>query len=190
MKKYEKPLIDISWLELKPNEIEFGNSEWFEDYYNRIAQKEEYKHIPKSVFEQWIHPHHNNTETLSNYGWINYKRIEFVLTEFSYKVLKNINIIENFQDYVNLRGSYQDLEEFCCTKIDLHYWQNEGTWREPPIVLDSSNFKYIPSWSNIKFKYQLVEGHSRLGYLNSMKTIDNLKKCKIKDKHKVWLMVK
>ena len=32
----------------------------FEDYYYRILEKEAFSHIPKEVFIQWIHEHHDN----------------------------------------------------------------------------------------------------------------------------------
>jgi hypothetical protein len=182
-------LINRSWLELKPNEDNDGNQEEFKDYYPRIKLKRDYKHIPMEDFEQWIHPLHNNNETLRNYSWLNYENIEFAVCEWDFEELSKVHVIEEFQDYYNNRSIFSDFDQFCCCKEDLKCWENNGTWRTPPIILDVESLKSrIPEWSEIISPYQLVEGHSRLGYLKSTKKIAELKKGKIAQKHRIFLM--
>ena len=184
-------LIHKSWLELKPNENEDGNQEWFDEYYKRIKLKKEFKNIPKEVFEQWIHAHHKNYETLNNYAWIDYEKVEFKLLKWSFEKLENINIIENYREYSDSRAICNDLSQFCCCDKDLKHWKENGTWRIPPIILDvKSIIDDIPKWSEIKEPFQLVEGHSRIGYLKSMNRINKLGKEKISDNHKIYLMTK
>lgn len=185
------PLIHRSWMDLKPNENEDGNQEWFEEYYERIKLKREYQKIPKEVFKQWIHPHHKNYETLNNYSWIDYEYTEFKLVEWNYESIQNINIIENFKEYSESRSKCEKLSDFCCKEKDLKYWKEKGTWRVPPIILDVMSFNdFKPEWSELKEPFQLVEGHSRFGYLNSMKRISKIENEKFSDKHKIYLMTK
>lgn len=182
-------LVNPTWLELKPNEDIHGNQESFEDYYSRIKRKEHFSHIPREVLKQWIHPHHKNHETLRNYAWINYEYTTFILCEWTYEELNKVRVIEQYSDYVHLRSSYDDLEEFCCKESDLKHWQEQGTWATPPIVLDVNPLLPLkPEWSDITPAFQLVEGHSRLGYLNSMKRIVEAGKYKLADKHRIYLM--
>lgn len=182
-------LVSRSWLELKPNEDLNENQEWFEGYYERIRLKREYKHIPKAVFKQWIHPHHRNHHTVKNYAWLDFENIEFIICEWDLNLLLSINVIESFKDYYFNRSSFSDFDQFCCKDEDLDFWKKKGTWRIPPIVLDlKSVCSAIPEWSELTPPYQLVEGHSRLGYLQSTKRISDLSKGKISDKHYIYLM--
>ncbi|XLS29204.1 hypothetical protein ACJD0Z_18655 [Flavobacteriaceae bacterium M23B6Z8] len=183
-------LIHPTWLELKPNENLDGNQECFTDYYTRIHKtKFELGKFPKEIYQQWIHPHHSNDKTLKNYSWINYEFIEFELVFWDFESLNKLYVIEPFQPYVNLRASLKDIEDFRCIKEDLEYWKTNGTWKIAPIILDvKSVMKECPSWSELKNSFQLVEGHSRLGYLKSMKRIESEGKCKLAKKHKAYLM--
>lgn len=178
-----------SWLDLKPLKTQDGNIEYFEDYYNRIKLKTEYSHIPKGVFEQWLWAHHDKEESKTNYGWFNYENIEFQICSWPTNQFSNIYILDSYREYYKLRSSYNDLNKFCCTKIDLNHWEEKGTWRTPPIILDIMSLnKEIPKWCELIPPFQLVEGHSRLGYLHSMVTIDKLGKEKIAPKHDIFLM--
>lgn len=182
-------LISKSWLELKPNENSYGNQEPFDNYYSRISQKSDYKHIPKEVLEQWIHPHHKEHNTLRNYSWLNFENIEFSLCEWSHDELANIYVIENFKEHYNLRASYSSFEEFCCCDEDLNHWKEKKTWKTPPIILDSKTLgPSIPQWSEIESPYQLVEGHTRLGYLQSLRRILEINKTVFSTKHLIYLM--
>lgn len=182
-------LLNKTWLELKPNEDCDGNQEWFDEYYQRIRLKRDYKHIPKDIFEQWIHPHHKNDETLKNYSWMDFKNIEFIECEWDFEELYNLNIIEDYRDYFVIRTKLSDFKQFCCNDEDLKYWKEKGTWRIPPIILDVNSLtSNISTDSELVPPFQLVEGHSRLGYLHSMNRISDLNKGKIATKHDIYLM--
>ena len=166
-----------------------GNIENFEEYYSRIILKREFAHIPKKVFEQWLYPHNDNFESITNYGWLNYENIKFELCTWSNEQLSNIYVIESYRDYYENRASYNDLSSFCCVDKDLTEWENNGTWRIPPIILDVTSInEMIPSCCDLVSPYQLVEGHSRLGYLHSMFTINKLGKQKVAQTHEIYLM--
>ena len=183
--------INRSWMELKPNENQYGNQEDFEDYYSRVKMKREYKHIPFEVFEQWIHPHHNNSYTLRNYSWIDYQNVEFELCEWSVEMLMRLNVIDEFEEDVYLLGSHKKLEQFSCNETDLRYWKEKGIWRTPPIVIEVDSFLLEkPDSSQLKGPFQLIEGHSRLGYLKSMKKIADAGNIKLAEKQKIYLMIK
>ena len=182
-------MISLSWLELKPNEIEHGNQEYFEDYFPRINSKEEYKHIPESVFEQWIHPHHHNWGTLRNYAWIDYEKVIFHEQDWTFEQLVSVNVFSEFMDYYLSRTQFDDFGSFCLGKKNLSFWKQKGTWQTPPIILDVNSLKEKPpAWSEITRPYQLVEGHTRVGHLHSMKRVSDLKRGQIADTHKIWLM--
>lgn len=173
-----------TWQVLKPLKIEYGNLEHFEDYYQRIKLQREYSHIPEEVFKQWLWAHHDKEESITNYGWLNYQNIEFELCNWSSEQLKDIYVIESYREYYDLRASYNDLSRFCCTNKDLEHWKKEGTWRTPLIILDINSLsEVIPSHCELVSPYQLVEGHSRLGYLQSMFTIE-----KLDENHEIFLM--
>lgn len=183
--------IHESWNALKHSkkEWEFWN---FEEYYKRIQKiliHEKYPNIPKEVFEQWIYWLHQNEQTLENYAWMNYKNIKFELCKWGFEKLQNVHIIEEYQPYFKTRCSYSDFSEFCCNEEDWAYWEKYWTWRIPPIILDIQSLtQAIPKRSEIKWPYQLVEGHSRMWYLHSMNTISRLNKWKIAKEHLVYIM--
>lgn len=179
-----------SWNILDPLKNEYGNIEFFEDYYERIKSIVEYSHIPSKVFEQWLWAHHDKIESINNYGWLEYEKIHFELCNWSYYQLENINIINEAKDYFELRSSYDDFDYFCCTEEDLNHWKEKGTWITPPIIIDVDSLGNTPKYCELKNKYQLVEGYSRLGYLHSMLTIDKLGKSKMASTHEIYLMKK
>ena len=179
--------IHESWEFMNPNEDEKHFK--FEEYYQRVSENEKLRHIPKAVFEQWIYGLHYDSDTLKNYAWINYENIEFNLCEWDFNDLKKVYVIKNFRDYFKNRSSYNDFVQFCCVKKDLDFWKTNGTWRIPPIILDVDSLTTkIPKWSDLMSSYQLAEGHSRLGYLHSMKRISNLNNGEMASKHSIYLM--
>lgn len=182
-------MISISWLELKPNEVKHGNQEEFEDYFPRIKSKVEYQHIPESVLEQWIHPHHDNWQTLHNYAWLDYQKVTFEEQNWKFENLANVNVIPEFMDFYLSRTKFDDFKDFHLGKENLSFWKEKGTWRTPPIILDVNSLKEKPpAWSKIIGPYQLVEGHTRLGHLHSMKRVSDLQRGQIAQTHKIWLM--
>lgn len=177
-----------SWNILEPLKDEYENIEFFEDYYERIKSNVDYSHIPSNVLEQWLWAHHDKAESFINYGWLNYENIEFELCLWSNEQLENIYVIDYGREYFELRSSYNDFDNFFCTQEDLKFWKEKGTWKTPPIVLDVESLGKIPRHCELKPPYQLVEGHSRLGYLHSMFTIDKLKKGNVASIHEIYLM--
>jgi hypothetical protein len=181
-------LISESWKYLNPLTID-GNIENFEKYYNRIMQESKFSHIPKLVFEQWIWAHHNKIESIENYGWLNYENIEFELCSWSNEQLTNVYVIESYREYYDGRASINDINNFTCLEEDLEEWREKGTWRIPPIILDIKSIEeQIPDDCDLVPPFQLVEGHSRLGYLHSMNTMNKLGKQKVAKEHNIYLM--
>ena len=142
--------------------------------------------IPLEIFEQWLYCHYYEPNTIDNYAWIDYDRIQFSLVKFDCETIKDFRVINNFKqdvEYCSLHISYDTIP---CFDIDMQYWREHGTWRTPPIVLDVNSLpkKHIPLHADIDSNYQLVEGHSRLGYLLSIIN------CKLKHakSHKVYLI--
>lgn len=181
--------IHHSWTLMNPNENEKYEEFKFEEYYERMKKIKKLQHIPKIIFEQWIYYLHYDPNTLKNYAWMNFENIVFELCEWGFDNLSKINVVDEFKEYVNLRAIYSGFEKFCCTIEDLEYWKKKGTWRIPPIILDINSLTAeIPVWCDLKPPFQLVEGHSRMGYLFSMKRISDLNKGVISSKHKIFLM--
>jgi hypothetical protein len=178
-----------SWIDLEPLRTDSGNIECFDDYYNRIKLKKEYLHIPEIVFKQWLWAHHDKYQSIMNYGWMNYMCMEFTLCRWSNALLSEIYVIEDYREYYENRASYTDIKSFCCIDQDVQEWIKHGTWRTPPIIFDVTSIKgSIPNWCELVPPFQLVEGHSRLGYLHSMFTLDKLGKEKVAEEHYVYLM--
>lgn len=183
--------IHPSWKFMQPNKNEKYEDFRFEEYYQRVSSNDKLSHIPKEVFKQWIYYHHQEGNTLRNYAWINYEEIDFEIYEWKVEQFESVSVIENFQDYYISRGSYTDFSQFCCNEEDLKNWKEKGTWRIPPIIIDIKSLKMdIPNWSELTKPYQLVEGHTRFGYLNSLKKMSELDKGKIAQKHLIYLMRK
>ena len=178
-----------SWIELEPLRVEHGNLEHFDNYYERIKQKTNFSHIPKTIFKQWLWAHHDKEESIQNYGWLDYEKIEFTLCEWSNKQLIDIYVLESYRDYFENKASFDDISGLCCLEKDLISWKSKGTWRTPPIIIDNKSLKdKIPTHCELISPYQLVEGHTRLGYLHSMFRIDSLGKEKVAKKHFIYLM--
>lgn len=178
-----------SWDYMRPNKNEKYENFRFEEYYKRIMANEKLNHIPKPVFEQWIYYHHQEHNTLRNYAWINYEKVEFNLCFWDLEKLEQVNVITNFMPYCLDRASYSDFNQFCCTQKDLQVWKQDGTWRVPPIVIEIKSLKTAaPPWSELTLPYQLVEGHTRFGYLKSLKNMSDSNKERIAAEHLIYLM--
>lgn len=116
-----KVCISRSWLELKPNEDENGNPEWFDLYYSRIAQKRKFSHIPKDVLHQWIHPHHKNDHTLKNYSWIDFEKVMFQKYILTFAQIKQLNVIKTYRSYVKEKSNYKTIDLFTCDQESVDY---------------------------------------------------------------------
>jgi len=175
-----------SWKALTPkkNPDSFSElNESIDEYHMRL--KERFS-IPFDVLKQWLYCLFYDRNTVTNYSWLNYDKIEFVLTDLSLDELKTIRIIDNFKGYVEEKAKCNPYDQLTCTEKDKEYWRNFGTWKTPPIILDidSLNIDNKPEYSDIQGILQLVEGHTRLGYLYAIANY----KLPLKKQHKVYLM--
>lgn len=175
-------IVHDSWMQLKPYGSDH-DSENFQDYLHRIHSLIVFNHIPVEVFEQWIHPLHQNIQTLRNYSWIDFTKVIFELQNWTYEQLLNVNIIPDFQGILDEIDNH--LDDVSAIDTDLEVWKNNGTWRVPPIILDvNSLIAHPPGKATITGPYQLIEGHSRYRNLRIMKA----KNRPLDATHKIYLM--
>lgn len=175
-----------SWKDLIPrrnfNELDI-NDETKIEHYERLKER---FGIPLEVIEQWIYPLYYDANSTNNYGWLDYDNIEFSQVELDYSILSKLNVIFEYRNHVFEGAGYIAYDELPCTVDDKKYWKKESTWRVPPVILDVESLKQlqIPSYAEIQGSYQLIEGHSRLGYLLAAKNCGLLKR----DNHKIYIM--
>lgn len=173
-----------SWKALKPlrnfNELD-ENDETKKECYERLKNQ---FHIPLEVIEQWIYPHYYNINTINNYGWIDYTKCIFKKFTLEIEKIKSLNIIKKYASYVHQREAAEPFIGFMCIPKDKEHWEVHQTWRVPPIVIDVNSFSNSPDYSELSGPMQLVEGHSRMGYLLSMCRAGIMKK----DSHEVYLL--
>ncbi len=173
-----------SWKQLKPR-INFNcfdeNDESISDYCCRIKNIID---VPEEVAEQWLCPLYYNGHTVSNYGWINYQNSIFESATITTEQANNLSVIKEYSSYVQLRRACVPFEGFACIDRDKEHWAQERTWRVPPIIVDVQSFPSPPPYADFSWNYQLVEGHTRLGYLKSMyRTGEKLRK-----QHSVYIL--
>lgn len=140
--------------------------------------------IPLQVVDQWLYPHYYNDNMVNNYGWIDYNSVEFAEAELPLEKLVSVYVIEEFRDYVEMRAQSNVFGDFMCLEIDLEHWKSQLTWRIPPIVLDTKTLMTAPKYAEISTGLQLVEGHTRLGYLLAMKNAAH----PLQEKHRVFIL--
>lgn len=176
----------LSWRALKPK-INFDTidetDESISEYCNRVLKV---VHLPYEVAEQWLYRLYFNPHNILNYGWIEYENIDFVLSKFSTKALKNTRVINEFTRYVEEIANCLPFDDFMCLQRDKQHWINAGTWRVPPIIVDVESFNIIPEHADFSGKLQLVEGHTRFGYFLSLYRSGK----KLAANHKVYLLRK
>ena len=156
-----------SWKDLKPYR-DFNclsiSDESIKDYYLRLKER---FNIPKAVLEQWLYGLYYDSNCVNNYGWIDFDRTQITLEEFSLEQLQGVRVINDYRGYVEEGAGYMAYEQLPCHEKDKDYWKAHGTWRTPPVILDVNSFskEVIPEYSDIGSSLQIIEGHSRLGYL-------------------------
>ena len=126
-------------------------------------------HISLEVIEQWLYPHYCDVNSVNNYGWLNFDEVSFSETLMSISQLAGLHIIAQYEPYVRTKEASTPFDGFACDPKDKKHWQEKRTWRVPPIVIDVSTLPSIPAYSEVNGPFQLVEGHSRLGYLLAMR---------------------
>jgi hypothetical protein len=112
--------------------------------------------------------------------------VEFLKKEFDYETLSKVNVIKEYQRHVDEGSQYQAYEKIPCSERDREYWVKNSTWRTPPLILDVESLgnEIIPGFAEITGPLQLVEGHSRLGYLYAARHCAALRK----EQHSVYIM--
>jgi hypothetical protein len=174
-----------SWKDLKPlrNFNHYSEKDETSEECDRRLLELGYE-IPYAVIDQWIYPHYYNHNMVNNYGWMDYRKALFLETTLSVDQLRQLYVIEDFRDYVQRRSTSNPYGDFTCSPKDLEHWKTYGTWRVPPIVLDVESISGVPSFAEISGPYQLIEGHTRLGYLLSLINVDMLR---VRE-HRVFLL--
>jgi hypothetical protein len=121
--------------------------------------------MPYLVIDQWLYPHYYNRNTVNNYGWLDYARVSWSETLLPVDELLSLCVIEQYREWVDGRAQLRAFDEFACIPQDFEHWKQLRTWRVPPVVLDVSSLSGAPPYAELAGTLQLVEGHTRLGYL-------------------------
>ena len=172
--------IHSSWLELTPRK-----NEEIEGYNYRIGQT--YKNIPEEVLQQWLFLHTQNPDMINNYGWIDYYKAVFSEVSWTEKEISKIQVFSRYKPYVESRSNTESFSGFRCISEDKDYWVNFGTWRVPIIVLKTDTIKTKPDYCELNRPYQLIEGHTRLGYFKAFSKY-NETGLNVAKSHKIYLM--
>ncbi|MDH3348815.1 MAG: hypothetical protein OEM02_12060 [Desulfobulbaceae bacterium] len=172
-----------SWKRLKPKKFNCidKNNESVSDYCRRI---EKVITVPEEVAKQWLYIHYYNGNTVDNYGWIDYSKAMFECVTVTTENAINLRVIEDYSDYVQTRKQGTPFKDFMCNTQDKEYWIQKRTWRIPPIIVDVKSFSNPPPFADFSGFSQLVEGHSRLGYLLSMHRVRE----ELKEQHRVYVL--
>lgn len=138
------------------------------------------------VIEQWLYGLYYDENTVNNYGWINFDNVTFELTQLTFDELSTVRIINNFRGYVEEGARFDAYEQLPCNNTDKQHWKEFGTWRVPPIILNVNSLAKvdIPNHADIDGNLQLIEGHSRLGYLYAIANCGH----KLNEEHFVYLL--
>jgi hypothetical protein len=164
-----------------------------QQYIGRITS--EFPNIPADVLDQWIYPHHFNEEIRLLYGWMDYEKVVFTLAEWGDDQIASIKVYSDFRPYVEMttrkvRSALPDkLRSIELREEVVRSWAERGTWRTPIIVLDSKDVAGAPKGVEINRPYQLVEGHTRLGWFNAFRSVQGRdSKNTFTKTHRLWLM--
>lgn len=178
-----------SWMKLIPKKDfnEFKETDETEkEYISRIAQV--FPLIPDLVLAQLFFEHAFNEEFIRNYGWIDFGNASFTRQKWPIDALKKVRVFSNFQSYVNAKSLLDDYGSFSCNSKDLRFWKEHGTWRVPIVVLDCGSLNSIPKHAEIKGRYQLIEGHTRLGYARALMKMALVGSGIIAESHEIFLL--
>lgn len=161
-----------TWMRLAPGKDE-DHKEDKQQYINRIRL--EFPNIPEDILEQWIYPHHFNDEIRFLYGWMNYEQVRFSLATWTNAQIKSVKVYSDFRRYVEnttrkvLTALPSKLPAIELREEVVHNWEEYGTWRTPIIVLASKDIMGVPEGVELNRPFQLVEGHTRLGWFNAFR---------------------
>ncbi|MEH7252030.1 hypothetical protein V7111_07880 [Neobacillus niacini] len=147
--------------------------------------------VPKEVAVQWLYSFIDDDEVLKEYLDIDLTSITFKLETWNIESIMHIKpgaygekgrYLPVMRDLKQIGGKIEKSSYGHISSV-VDSWLNHGTWRVPPIVLDS---KYFLGY---KTPYHLVEGYTRLAwfhyYANNPDNLSGIKLCK---HHLIWLM--
>jgi hypothetical protein len=184
--------IHPTWARLAPGKDE-DHREDKRQYISRIRSN--FTNLPEDVLEQWIYPHHFNEEMRRLYGWLDYEKVAFSLVKWTSEQVQAVKVYSHFRPYVESTtrkvrmAGPSELSSIDLRKEVIASWINRGTWRTPIIVLESSSFVSPPRGIEINRPYQLVEGHTRLGWFIAFLSLQGQRGTyPLAETHSVWLM--
>ncbi len=181
LKDHEWERTHASWKALKPRrnfDVGSPTDETKLQYAERVR-------IPVEVTSEWLYPHFYNWHTVQNYGWIDYDRVTFVSEGWPFEPLGSLRIYSDFRKLVDQRTEARSLTEFCCIDKDVDHWREAGTWRVPPVILDREGLGEPPPYAEVPARFQLIEGHNRMGYLRAF---HRFAPDEVAPTHRVWVM--
>lgn len=157
-----------------------------ESYLLRICKT--FPNIPKEVLLQWPYLHQRNPVFTKLYGWIDYSKVVFNLVRWPTKKILKIGVYSEFSQHAETYKKFlseRDLERISGARKIADFWQKNGSWEVPIIVLKTKDIT-IPQGINLEKPFHLVEGHTRLGWLMGFN--DPSTPFKSADFHNLWLM--
>lgn len=172
---------------------DLGREDKFE-YLDRITNK--YPNLPAPVLEQWTYLHHRNSDMQRLYGWIDYSKVKFDLQSWTTDQILRIKPVSSpearFDEYVDMTEdkikSTKSLKKEYSEEI-VNHWIDSGTWRTPIIVLNTQEIRVLPQTIKLQKPYQLIEGHTRLGWFKAFNSFPDLQHpYRLANNHQIWLM--
>jgi hypothetical protein len=178
-----------SWKALRPHKVFSecrSTDETDREYAARIGAEFGF---PEEVLAQWINPHYFNQNTVNNYAWIDFTTVEFTKERWTTERLCALRVIDDYRDFVEERAAmFTSIKDFFPTKRDREHWWSLGSWRVPPVLIDIEGLGPIPHHSDIVGRFQLVEGHSRIGYLRAFARIGDSAEGQLAREHEVYIL--
>ena len=124
--------------------------------------------VPWEVALQFYFDHRDKEEFVSQYGHLDLRRLEWRTEDWSAEVLLQVSMYSPFvrwTDVVARKAKNLGIEGFSAmdsrSEVVAH-WENQGTWRVPPILIDGTLVRPPSSGP------RLVEGHTRIGCLRGL----------------------
>lgn len=123
--------------------------------------------MPEYVLRHFVHDHGTNWEFQRQYGHLDLHALEWKMPSFPASTLINCSIYPGFQECVDIveRQAFEvpsnRWDRVTITEESVKSWQNNRTWRVPPIFFDGN---VVGSSKPL----HLIEGHHRIGALTGL----------------------
>lgn len=176
-------------LRRQKNEKDWHDEKSFERWLMRA--KESGVPVPREVAEQWLFAFIDEHDVLEEYLDIDLTTVIFKQETWDIETILQIKpgeygeegrYLPVIKELKNINGKIEKSPYGHINSV-VKSWLNEGTWRVPPIVLDSRQ------WEGYKTPYHLVEGYTRLAWIHYYANHpDNSSGVKLRNKHSVWLI--